>query len=603
MAKPDMLNPDQALSHSHRLKTIRDGSPMRSLSLLLPFLKKYRRLLLIGLGWLLVTDLLGLLAPWLLKVGIDEVQAGNGRGLVTAGVLLTVVALLRYGTRTRSRHHFLNSACYLENDLRRQLLARLLEQDEPFFDRFRTGDLLSRFSNDIGNLRTLAGFGLMIFINTLMVYAMTLVVLLGLSPGLTLVALLPYPLLLLLPRYLSERLMTASAAVQRRLGQVSEALEEGVSGQAVIRSYGLLEQRSAGFDTLNQKYLTASLVLARLRNAIGPSMALIAPLSTLLIFYFGGRRVIAQQLSLGELVAFSAYLAQLAMPTLMLGWILGLVQRGAASAERLSDILHLAPAPRALPVAHPERAPAVCFRGLKFAYGDQPVLRGVTAQVAAGTLIGVTGPTGCGKTTLLRLLAGLYPAPAGQVLVDGQDLARLDRNAHRRRVVMVPQEGRLFSGTLRENLLYAVPDGDDILLQRLAAIVGLQAEVAGFAQNYETRVGEGGQALSGGQRQRICLARALAREGALWLLDDPFSHLDAATAQKVWHNVRPLMAGKTVFLVTSRAALLATVDQILVLEDGHLVEVGSHAVLLAAGGVYARIMEQERLQRELEGLA
>jgi ATP-binding cassette, subfamily B, multidrug efflux pump len=576
---------------------------MRRLSLLLPYLKNYRRFLLVGMGWLLVTDLLGLLSPWLLKVGIDDVQAGNSRGLVAAGLLLTVVALLRYGTRTRSRHHFLNTACYLENDLRRQLLARLLEQDGPFFDRFRTGDLLSRFSNDIGNLRTLAGFGLMIFINTLMIYAMTLAVLLGLSPGLTLVALLPYPLLLLLTRYLSERLLTASAKVQRGLGQVSEALEEGVSGQAVIRSYGLLEQRSACFDTLNQNYLGASLVLARLRNAIGPSMALIAPLSTLLIFYFGGRRVIAQQLSLGELVAFSAYLAQLAMPTMMLGWILGLVQRGAASAERLSDILHREPPPPALPVSHPERAPTVCFRGLEFAYGGQPVLRGVMAEVAAGALIGVTGPTGCGKTTLLRLLAGLYPAPAGQVLVDGQDLAGLDRSAHLRRVVMVPQEGRLFSGTLRENLLYAVPDGDDTLLQRLAATVGLEAEVASFAQRFGTRVGEGGQALSGGQRQRVCLARALAREGTLWLLDDPFSHLDAATAQTVWRNLRPLMAGKTVFLVTSRAALLAMLHQVLVLEDGRLVEAGTHAALCAAGGLYARIMEQERLQRELEGLA
>lgn len=577
---------------------------MRSMRFLIPYLKKYRTFLLAGLVWLVVTNLLGLVAPWLLKIGIDAVQAHRLSKLYQAGALLAGVALLRYVTRSWSRHRFLHVACRFENDLRRHLLAQLLTKSGPFFDRFRTGDLLSRFTNDIGNLRTLAGFGLMIFTNTLIVYAMTLIVLLRLSPRLTLVALLPYPLLLLLTRYLSGRLLTASGKVQRGLGQVSEALEEGISGQAVIRSYGLRAERSARFDSLNENYLAASLTLARLRSALGPSMALIAPLATLLIFYFGGRQVIVHRLTLGELVAFNVYLVQLSMPTLMLGWILGLVQRGAASAERLADILaQKAPPARLLPVARPAQAPSVSFRNLTFAYEQVPVLHGINLDVAPGHLVGITGPTGAGKTTLMRLLAGLYPVPTGQVWIDGQDLALLDGGQHRARLAMVPQEGRLFSGTLRDNLLYAEPDGSDELLHKVAEAVSLDQEVAIFDQHYNTRVGEGGQSLSGGQRQRVCLGRALARGGMLWLLDDPFSHLDAATAQLVWNRLRGALDGKTVFLATGRASLLAVADCILVLDGGRPVATGTHEALLAAGGLYAKLVEKERLQRELEGLS
>jgi ATP-binding cassette subfamily B protein len=322
-----------------------------------------------------------------------------------------------------------------------------------------------------------------------------------------------------------------------------------------------------------------------------------------LTFYFGGRQVIARQFSLGELVAFNAYLVQLTMPTLMLGWILGLVQRGAASADRLADILLAGEPPAGQAIVRPERAPAVSLCNLHFAYGDKPVLHDLTLEVPAGTLIGIAGPTGSGKSTLLRLLAGLYPAVPGQVRIDGQDLTQLDAGEHRDRVAMVPQEGRLFSGSLRDNLLYAVPGGSEELLQKVATAVCLDEEVESFSRGFDTRVGEGGQALSGGQRQRVCLGRALAKGGSLWLLDDPFSHLDAATARSVWQRLRELLAGKTVFLASGHTSLLAAADSILVLEAGHPVESGTHEALLSKGGLYARLLEKERLQRELEGLS
>ena len=576
---------------------------MSRLRLILPYFAPYRSLLLVGLGWLLLTDGLGLLLPWMLKVGVDAVQQGASEKLLLAAAVLVVGALLRFGTRLLSRFAFLRSACRMEIDLRRDLLSSLLCREGPFFDRHRTGDLLSRCTNDLSNIRTMAGFGLLILINTVLVYLLTLSLLFSLSPSLTLLALIPYPLLLVLIKYLSGRLLTASSSVQKGLGRISEALEEGISGQAVIRSYGLHGVRCDHFQELNGDYLSSSLKLARLRALIGPVMALIAPISTLLILYVGGGRVVTGELSLGELIAFNAYLMQLAMPTLMLGWVLSLAQRAAASLERLRSLLTTPPAAGRLPLVSDSAAPTVDIQRLNFAYDDQPVLKDLSLSLAAGSLIGISGTTGSGKSTLLQLLAGFYPSKPGEISIAGQDLTTLDVVEHRNRLAMVPQEGRLFSGTLQDNLLYGDPDADTELLQRVADAVCLSDEVASFEEGFATRVGEGGKALSGGQRQRVALGRALARDGSLWLLDDPFSHLDAATARQVWQALQPLLRDKTVLLVSARVSLLEMADDIVILDQGRVAEQGSHAELLALEGRYARLLEQERLQQELEGLA
>jgi ATP-binding cassette subfamily B multidrug efflux pump len=578
---------------------------MAILRLLLPYLDRYRPALLWGLVWLVATDLFGLLLPWMLKRGIDAVQQGSYRLLVLAAALLVGAALLRFGARLLSRFAFLRTACRMEVDLRRDLLSCLLSQDTSFFDRYRTGDLLSRFTNDLSNIRTMAGFGLLILINSLVVYGLTLGMLLYISPSLTLIALLPFPLLLLLVKLLSARLLIASGEVQRGLGQVSEILEESISGQEVIRSYGLFGLFGEKFDRENDSYLESTLVLSRLRALVGPAMALIAPLATLLVLFFGGQRVVFGRLSLGELVAFNAYLMQLAMPTLMLGWVLSLAQRAAASIQRLTGLLEQPSAAITEPLQPAEGPPAVEISHLSFSYGDgkAPVLHDLNLTVASGALVGITGGAGSGKSTLLRLMAGLYPVGSGQIRVAGQDLSRLDMGAHRNRLAMVPQEGRLFSGSLRENLLYGVLGGGEELLQRIISVVSLDSEIAEFSDGADTRVGEGGKALSGGQRQRVCLGRALARGGSLWLLDDPFSHLDAGTARKVWQALQPLLRRSTVFLVSGRASLLAAADRIVVLERGRLAEQGRYSELLARGGHFARMAERERLQQELETLA
>ncbi len=577
---------------------------MKSLVFLIPYLRTYWRLLLAGLVWLVLTNALAMLIPWALKQGIDAAEKGDAREILWFAAMLALAAVLRGVTRIFSRLRYLRTARRIEVDLRRDMMTRLLAQEAPFFDSQRTGDLLSRFTNDLSNIRMLAGFGVLTLANAALVYLFTLGMLLYLAPGLALIALLPYPAMLVVVKRVSRRLLYHSTRVQEALGKVSEAVEEGVSGQAVIRAGNLFDNRCRQFDRLNEDYLECNLVLARLRALILPVMTVIGPLATLLALYFGGSQVVEGTLSLGELVAFNAYLVQLAWPTLLLGWVLTLTQRAAASMERIDLVLRLPETgPDSLPTGRRNRmAPAVRAAGLDFAYGEQAVLHQLSFDIPAGTLVGVTGSTGSGKSTLLKLLARLYPLAQGQLFVGGEDLAQVDASNYRQGLAVVPQEGRLFTGSVRENLIYAVPNAADEVLRRVADAVCLSAEVEGFAEGFNTKVGEGGLSLSGGQRQRVCLGRALAADGGLWLLDDPFSHLDAATAREVWTRLREELQGKTVFLASGRVSQLEGVDLILVLDGGRLCEQGTPAELAQSGGLYARLIERERLLAELEAL-
>lgn len=575
---------------------------MNALHFLTPYLRRYFLPVLAGALWLAVTNILGAMLPWLLKVGIDAIADHDGRGLTIAALLLGGVAIVRGGTRLLSRFRFLHSARAVELDLRADLMRGLLAKPFDFFDRHRTGDLLSRFTNDLSNVRMLAGFGVLTMVNSLLVYIVTLVMLLRLSPTLTAIALIPYPFMFLFVKRMSKRMMTLTTAAQESLGRVSQAVEETVSGETVVRAFALGPLRIRHFNDCNQDYLTRNLDLARLRSLIMPVMSIVGPIGALLTLYFGGTMVSNGEFTLGELVAFTAYLAQLVMPTLTLGWVMTLVQRCAASMERLSSVLGGDPPAEPLPPLL--TPPAIQVRDLSFGYDNGPeVLKKIHLDIPAGAVVGIVGPTGSGKSTLLRLLTGLYSPPAGTIFIDGEDLAALDGADYRRRLSVVPQEGRLFSGSMEENLLYGVPTGDPELLKKVTEEVALSDEIERFPNGYQTKVGEGGVAISGGQRQRVCLGRALAHDGGLWLLDDPLSHLDAATARTVWSALRRRLNQRTVLVTSSRVSFLADVDIILLFENGSIVARGNHAELLNSSPLYARLAEQEKLRDEVEEIA
>lgn len=577
---------------------------MKLLRSLLPWLRPYRRVLLLGFVWIIITNALLLMIPQLLRLGIDAIEQGKWQDVQFYAGMIVLATLAGGAIRIFSRLHFLHTGRRVEVDLRRAMFERLLYQPGPFFNRHRIGDLVSRFTNDLTNVRMVTGFGLVSLVNAVVVYAISISLMLWMSPSLTVVALLPFPLLLLGIKKVSRRLLHYSGQVQERLGSISDMVEESIRGQLSLRSSGFQEVRCAQFDRLNAHYLDAAIGMAKMRALIGPIMSVVTPMGILLVLYFGGRQVIDGRLQLGDLVAFNAYLVQLTMPTMLLGWILTLVQRAAVGMERISLLLDLdAPQPRLEAPPEATTPPHITLRDASFGFNaDKPVLHHLNLDIPAGSTLGITGGVASGKSALLHLLSGRYPVAEGEIFIDEKDLAHLDTQRHSQRLCAVLQEGKLFSGTLADNLRFAAPDLDDASLARITRQVALESEIAQFRHGLDTRIGEGGLTLSGGQRQRVGIARALARDRGLWLLDDPFSHLDTVTSGKVWEALQEQIKERTLLFASSRVSILQGADHIIVLNNGEIIEQGNHSSLIELAGEYARLWEREQLHREMEGL-
>ncbi len=577
---------------------------MKLFQRLWPWLRPYRRTLALGFLLVIVTNALILMIPQLLRLGIDAIEQRQGQDVQFYAALIMLTTLLGGGIRILSRLYFFHTGRRVEVNLRRAMFERLLYQPGPFFNDHRIGDLVSRFTNDLTNVRMVVGFGLVSLVNAAVIYTISISMMVWMSPSLTVAALLPFPLLIFGVKRISRRLLHYSTQVQERLGDISDMVEESIRGQLSLRSSGFQDVRCDQFDGLNRHYLKASVNMAKMRALIGPIMGIATPMGILLVLYFGGRQVIDGTLRLGDLVAFNAYLVQLTMPTMLLGWILTLVQRAAVGMDRISLLLNLS-TPKPLLEAPPEaaRAPAIQLKNASFGFdAAKPVLHQLNLEIPAGSMLGITGGVASGKSSLLHLLTGRYPIAAGQVFIDGEDLSTIDPQRHCQRLSAVLQEGKLFSGTLTDNFRFAAPNLAPEALYEIIGLVALQEEVEGFRNGLDTRIGEGGLTLSGGQRQRVGVARALARPRGLWLLDDPFSHLDSATTRKVWDALQQQLRHQTVLFASSRVSMLQGADKIIVLYNGEIIEQGNHSELMQLNGEYARLVKREQLHREMEGL-
>ena len=576
--------------------------------LLWRYLAPYRARYAWGLAFLVVANALSLLIPWMVKSAIEALSArGPTEAPIGRYVVLILVLAAAHGVvRLGSRFAILGAGQHVDYDLRNDLFARFQSLPPAFYHAHRTGDLMSRSTSDIAAVKQLVGFGGLSLAGTTLAFLGTLIAMLVISPSLTLWAMAPYPLLVMLATRFNARVHVRSQAVQEQLSVMAAKVQENLSGMSVVRAYTLEPREMAAFGRLNAEYLDRSLALGRVQAQFAPLMGLVAGIGTLVILWVGGAAVSEGRLTLGAFVAFNGYIAYLAWPTIALGWTLSLVRRGMTSLERIGEILDEpaayaeppGPAP-AVPPAPP--APGrIEFRRLSFAYADRaPVLRDVSFTVEPGQTVAVVGPTGSGKSTLGTLLLRLWEPPPATVFVDGVDVRRIDRATLRRRLAHVPQEAFLFSRSIRENIAFAADDGPGGAVEEAARAAGLAGEVGSFPAQWDTVVGERGLTLSGGQRQRVALARALVTGAPILILDEIFANVDAAMEAEITAALRAASGRRTTLLITHRLRAAEAADHIVVLEGGRVVEQGSHAALLTRGGVYARLWRVQQLEDEI----
>lgn len=550
-----------------------------------------------------------MLVPYLLKRAVDAVEHGQPVGTVARFALgIIAVAVVQAVIRTCSRFIIFNAGRDVEYDLRNDLFAHLLRLPQGFYMDQRTGDLMSRLVNDVTAVRLLLGPGILNLVNTPIYYLYAVSIMVSLDARLTAVALLPYPALLWIVKRYSRQLMDQTVRVQAGLADISSRVQENISGMAVVKAYVRADNETEKFDAVNEEFQRESVRLADVRGRMLPIMKLAASLGTLVVLWYGGTHVIAGRLSLGDFVAFIAYLNMLAWPTMAMGWMISMVQRGRAAMQRLEHIFAVIPAiadaPRtqALPVVRG----ALAFDTVDFAYpalgNGHPVLHGVSVRADAGQKLAIVGRTGSGKSTLLSLLPRLFDVGGGAVCIDGRDVRTIPLAQLRTALGTVPQDPFLFSVTIRDNIALGVDGADEERVRQAAEAAGVAADIAAFPAGYDTVVGERGLTLSGGQRQRITLARALFSDPPILVLDDALSSVDTRTEQRILESLRRLRTGRTTVMVAHRISAVQDADLIAVLDDGRVVEVGTHATLLARDGVYADLFRRQRLEEEIAEL-
>jgi len=547
------------------------------------------------------------------KRAIDALQADPASAPVGHYVaLIALFAIVNGVARLGSRFAITGGCQRIESDIRDDLYAALQTFPPRFYAAHSTGDLMARATSDITAVRSLLGFGTISLVSTAFAFVGVLAAMLAVDPWLTLWALAPYPVLVIMARRFNLTVNERTQAAQDQLSVLSERVQEYLGGMAVVRAYTLEPRARADFGRANGEYLRLSLALARTEAGFSPLMGLIAGIGTLVVLWAGGRAVVDGRLSLGALVAFNGYLAYLTWPTIALGWTLSIVRRGLTSMNRIQEIVvagSVSPASSegGLTPARPgsdalvlPAAPSLRFSHLTFAYGDRaPALRDVTFEVGPGEKVAVVGPTGSGKSTLGLLLARLWEPPVGTLFVDGRDVTEIPLASLRAGLGYVPQDGFLFSRSIAENIALGRDNGGAAQVRAAASVAGIAEEVERFPAGFDAVVGERGLTLSGGQRQRVTLARALAGAPSALVLDDAFASVDAAKEEEILINLRRVVSGRTVLLMTHRLRAACTADRIVVLDAGRVVETGSHEELLRRGGLYARLWRIQQLEEEI----
>jgi ATP-binding cassette subfamily B multidrug efflux pump len=576
---------------------------IKELFTLKKYLRKHRSGILLGFIFVCLTNAFSLLIPWILKYAIDGFKAGiTHNKLLQYALLLLLVTCIQGVFRFFMRMRLIGISRRIEYELRNDLFRHLESLSPSFFSQWKIGEIMSRATNDLNAVRMVLGPGIMNFFNTIILSIAAISLMLSINARLTLYAMIPLPVLSILIKYFSAILHRRYEKVQAYYAQMSSKVQENISGIRVIKTYNQENNEIQAFREMNNNYVVRNMSMVKIWGLFFPFMLFMAGLGMLVVLWFGGKEVIGGIISLGEFVAFTGYLMMLVWPMMAFGWVLSLIQRGAASMKRINQIFE------SKPEITSSRKPAkirdikgdIEFNGVYFAYNGKQVLKDINLKIDRGTKLGIIGPVGCGKTSLINLLPRFYDVSQGEILIDGINIKKISLALLRSNIGYVPQDSFLFSDTIKNNIGFGLGKVSIEQVIEAATISRFNQEVYDFPDKYESMMGERGITLSGGQKQRTALARAIIIEPRILILDDAFSSVDTRTEEEILSELKNIFKNRTVLIVSQRISTIMEADHIIVLDEGRIVEQGTHKELLDNQGIYYRIYKEQLLTEELE---
>jgi ATP-binding cassette subfamily B protein len=573
---------------------------------LLGYLGRYRRDLALGAACVVGAAVFSLAKPLIVGTAVDVLRGDLSRSSIIRFSLLYVGAAMVQGVFLYlHRWIVIGASRKIEYDMRGEFYDHLQSLPATFYQENKTGDLMSRATNDLSSVRMLVGPAVMHAFSSLLVVAGAFVMMSRIDLQLALISLLAVPAVAGAVKYFGERIHERFRDVQDHFGEISARVQENVAGVRVVRAFTREPHEKRVFEAMNEEYVERNRKLILLTATFYPMLHSMIGVMFVIIFFLGTRRILAGTMTVGEFVSFTLYLGRLAWPLVALGWVINLFQRGMASMKRLHEILVVEPSAETTGVARPEGklTPEIEFRGLTFAYGEALVLRDIDLTIREGETLGIVGRTGSGKSTLLSLLTRVWEPPPGTVLVGGVPVEEISRRTLREMIGVVPQETFLFSDTIAENIRVGRIEASDDEVARVVELAGLAEDVKAMPDGVATVIGERGITLSGGQKQRTAIARAIVRNPDIMILDDALSAVDTHTEERILRSLRELRRGRTVVIVAHRISSVKDADNIVVLDEGRIVERGTHDDLLAAGGFYADLYRRQALEEELEEIA
>lgn len=579
-----------------------DSTKWRVLNGLRVYLVPHRFKLALGFLCVFLTNLFLLAVPKVLGFAVDSLDHSVTREklMYWAGLVIGL-AVCEGVFRFFMRRLIIGVSRDVEYAIRNDIFRHLETLPMSFYQRNKTGDLMSRATNDLSNVRMLFGPGIMYTANTILVAFLVILFMLRINWQLTVLALLPLPFVSLSVRYFGKKIHDLTEESQAKLADLSARVQESMAGIRVVKAFTQETHEIGEFEQINRSLVSKNQELIHFQSVFYPTMELMIGMAVVIVLWFGGRQVVQHAISLGDFVAFTVYLGRLSWPMIALGWVVNLLERGRASMERLDYILATIPDVRdELPAeAEFQISGEIEFRNLSFSYDGTPTLRNISLRIPKGRTVAIVGATGSGKTSLVQLIPRLYNAPANSLFIDGVPIERIPLATLRSAIGFIPQDTFLFGETIRENMAFGVESATDAQILRAATVSSIEADVAGFPEKYETMVGERGITLSGGQKQRTAISRAVLRDPRILILDDALSSVDTYTEEQILRELKGVMQNRTSILISHRVSTVKEADEIVVLNEGQIVERGTHAQLLAGDGYYAELYRRQLLEEEL----